>query len=276
MSESLPDPTGEEREPVDDRARFEAHVREQILQNPGHFAVVAIDLDGLKDVNDSKGHAAGDMLLEAADSTITSCIRIRRGDNVGSFVAEGISDHPHGDEFWVLLTNVENQDEVDLVIERLRTRLAETKVRKIGVDGVQASMGGLLHRPEDMAEIVRQVDVEGLTEEEANDKRLMTEVNALLKAADDRMYEDKMLRAYAPIGELSDEDRARFFEAFRTVEEKLGEMERILLGGVAIEGAGISLRKFDKIRRAIKWVQQKRRLKNARQDGLMPSEPPQE
>ncbi|MBP7778215.1 MAG: diguanylate cyclase [Acidobacteria bacterium] len=71
-------------------------------------AVFAFDLDGLKQVNDRDGHAAGDMLLQAMASFLAQFFRA--GDRV---IRQG------GDEFVVLLPST-SADEA----ERIRTRMA--------------------------------------------------------------------------------------------------------------------------------------------------------
>lgn len=58
-------------------------------------ALIYLDLDGFKPVNDRHGHAAGDSVLEAAAATLLRCVRA--SDVVGRI---------GGDEFAVLLWNV--------------------------------------------------------------------------------------------------------------------------------------------------------------------------
>lgn len=71
-------------------------------------AVVAIDLDGFKAVNDSRGHAAGDELLVALVDAWTA--QLRAGDVFG---------RSGGDEFLVVLPNTDARA-AESAVERLR------------------------------------------------------------------------------------------------------------------------------------------------------------
>ena len=78
------------------------------------LAVVMIDLDGFKKVNDRFGHAAGDELLRQVSATLKASLRT--GDVVGRF---------GGDEFLVLLEHCAEEDAVRItsaLIERLRNQ----------------------------------------------------------------------------------------------------------------------------------------------------------
>jgi diguanylate cyclase (GGDEF)-like protein/PAS domain S-box-containing protein len=72
------------------------------------FAVLFVDLDGFKVVNDSLGHGAGDGLLAAAARRIAACLR--PGDTIARF---------GGDEFVILLERVDTALEVVRAAERV-------------------------------------------------------------------------------------------------------------------------------------------------------------
>lgn len=72
------------------------------------FSIAAIDLDGLKRVNDTEGHAAGDRLLRSAASGWTAALRA--GDSLARV---------GGDEFVLVLFHTELADAKDAV-QRLR------------------------------------------------------------------------------------------------------------------------------------------------------------
>ncbi len=83
------------------RAFFEASVHQAILlarRTGGVLALLFVDLDGFKDVDDSLGHAAGDALLRLAAARITATVRV-------SDVAARLG----GDEFAVLLSNTSEE-----------------------------------------------------------------------------------------------------------------------------------------------------------------------
>ncbi len=106
------------------------------------FAVLFVDLDRFKVVNDSLGHGVGDQLLVAIAARLNRCLR--PGDVVARL---------GGDEFTILLEDIRDASDATRVAERVQAALAEPFV----LDGhevfTSASIGIALstaghHRPE--------------------------------------------------------------------------------------------------------------------------------
>lgn len=78
------------------------------------FAVLFIDLDRFKVVNDSLGHLVGDRLLIAIAQRLEICLRA--GDTVARL---------GGDEFAILLENIKNTEDAIHIAERVQAELAQ-------------------------------------------------------------------------------------------------------------------------------------------------------
>lgn len=98
------------------RALFMDHLQMTIARgrsrHSNHYAVLFLDLDRFKIINDSLGHAKGDELLKFIARRLESCIRT--GDLVARL---------GGDEFVILLTELVEANEVILVAERILEEL---------------------------------------------------------------------------------------------------------------------------------------------------------
>jgi diguanylate cyclase (GGDEF)-like protein/PAS domain S-box-containing protein len=90
---------------------------ERVFQQTRHrsdrrFAVLFLDLDGFKVVNDSLGHLAGDRLLQAVARRLESALRGSDGAGAGTAVTAPEPEHTlarlGGDEFVVLLHDVKD------------------------------------------------------------------------------------------------------------------------------------------------------------------------
>lgn len=99
------------------RALFGELLEREIAQaaraGVAQYAVLFIDLDGFKLVNDSLGHLIGDQFLIAIAHRLQS--RLRPGDALARL---------GGDEFAVLITNVNSPTDVRLITERMQEALA--------------------------------------------------------------------------------------------------------------------------------------------------------
>lgn len=85
-----------------------AHAR----RNKRKLAVMFLDLDRFKLVNDTLGHTMGDRLLKAVANRLQSCLR--RGDTLARF---------GGDEFTLLLPEVRTNDDVVVIASKILDRL---------------------------------------------------------------------------------------------------------------------------------------------------------
>ena len=112
-------------------------------------ALLYIDLDHFKKVNDSVGHAAGDQLLTIVAQRLRACVK--EGDTVARLA---------GDEFTVILRNVVDPESASLVAERIIDSV-KLPVNLAGRDHyVQASIGIVLF-PDDghaIEELMRRAD----------------------------------------------------------------------------------------------------------------------
>ena len=104
------------------------------------FALIALDLDGFKGVNDTWGHAAGDRLLRSAGRRLTNAVRA--SDTVARL---------GGDEFSVLLWDIAGRHDAEAVAAKLLAALR----RSFSIDGhtvqIGASFGVALY-PQDGAD----------------------------------------------------------------------------------------------------------------------------
>jgi diguanylate cyclase (GGDEF)-like protein len=81
-------------------------------RNSAHLALMYIDLDDFKPINDTYGHATGDLLLKETAGRIQDCVR--ESDTVARI---------GGDEFLVLLPLIETEQDAIMVAEKIRFAL---------------------------------------------------------------------------------------------------------------------------------------------------------
>lgn len=105
------------------------------------LALILIDLDQFKEVNDSLGHDMGDALLKEAATRITSCVR--DSDTVARL---------GGDEFTVLIPQLGNICHVDDIAQKIITSLAEPFHVHNEVMQISGSLGISLY-PDDAGNI---------------------------------------------------------------------------------------------------------------------------
>lgn len=141
------------------RALFDDRLRHAVARSARqkcHLAVVYLDLDGFKPVNDRLGHAAGDEVLVEVAKRISAVVR-----SSDTFARLG------GDEFAILYEDVTSREVLPTLIDMLRGRFEQP----ILVQGTLCQLGtsvGVAFFPDDGAD-----------------------AHSLMQRADARMYGDK-------------------------------------------------------------------------------------
>ena len=121
------------------RRRFEEEMARHaasVRRHGGPTTLMMIDLDGLKEVNDRLGHAAGDTLLKAVALAIAS--RLRTTDVAGRL---------GGDEFALLLGNSTREGALR-VAEDLRVAIAAARPASLGAQDWSTASIGVAHSVE--------------------------------------------------------------------------------------------------------------------------------
>jgi PAS domain S-box-containing protein len=132
------------------------------------FAVLFIDIDGFKIINDSLGHSAGDALLIQIAGRLTACLRrldmVSRSqppENAESAAGDSTLARPGGDEFAVLTEELRDPSDAIRVAERIQEKLAVP----FTVDGheivVTASIGTAFSRgaKTEAADVLRDAEI---------------------------------------------------------------------------------------------------------------------
>ena len=113
------------------------------------FALLLVDLDRFKEVNDTLGHTAGDELLVEAARRLTSCVR--ESDTVARL---------GGDEFALILSDMVSEDEAEQVARRAVQLLAEPYHLDAGTARISGSIGIALYpqHGQDSEQLMRNAD----------------------------------------------------------------------------------------------------------------------
>lgn len=82
-------------------------------------ALLFIDLDNFKRINDSLGHSVGDEMLKVVSDRIVACLRAT--DTVGRWIAARLG----GDEFIVVLPELDSERGAALVAQRIADQVAQ-------------------------------------------------------------------------------------------------------------------------------------------------------
>jgi diguanylate cyclase (GGDEF)-like protein/PAS domain S-box-containing protein len=128
------------------------HAVDRTRRDAGEIAVLLMDLDDFKVVNDSLGHSAGDeLLVDVGERLLTS---LRAGDTAARL---------GGDEFAVLLENMSDLSEAERVAERigdtLRPPFAVGERETLVTASIGIAFGGTAAANKGPEELMRDADV---------------------------------------------------------------------------------------------------------------------
>ncbi len=135
------------------RQLFDQRLEQAIVwakSNRQILAILFIDLDGFKQINDTQGHKVGDGLLQTISYHLTGCLR--SSDTIARL---------GGDEFTVILPAIPGKQEAARVAEKLLSDLAQPFVIKSKTVTITASIGISLY-PQDgqtADELLNQADI---------------------------------------------------------------------------------------------------------------------
>ncbi|MGB6242364.1 MAG: sensor domain-containing diguanylate cyclase [Castellaniella sp.] len=99
-------------------------------------AILYLDLDGFKEVNDRYGHATGDALLQQAAQRLTQQVRASSEDTVARF---------GGDEFAIMLDGLLTQKDGEQIILNILTALSQPFTLDGAEARISASIGAVLY-----------------------------------------------------------------------------------------------------------------------------------
>ncbi|MFM0118737.1 sensor domain-containing diguanylate cyclase [Paraburkholderia sp. RL18-101-BIB-B] len=114
----------------------------------GKVAVIFVDLDNFKDLNDTYGHQCGDEVLAMVAARLQATVQER-----------GVVGRLGGDEFLLVLTTDAITDVVEQMVTELTAALQAPLNSRWGVETVGASFGiAILNAGEDSCELIRKAD----------------------------------------------------------------------------------------------------------------------
>ena len=135
------------------------HALRQAQRTKNKLAVLFMDLDDFKPVNDMYGHDFGDKLLNKVSDRLLACSR--SGDTLA---------RRSGDEFVLVIENIENEEKIKIIIEKIQDAFdSHFKIEQIELN-ISISIGCAIF-PDDAGDL-----------------------DELLNIADKKMYKNKSLK----------------------------------------------------------------------------------
>lgn len=127
------------------------HALTQARRFKRSLAVMFLDLDHFKQINDTLGHDAGDELLKQVAKRLLACVRA--GDTVA---------RPGGDEFVILLAEIARPQDAELVADKVIASFKEALPVQGRMIQTTTSIGIAVYPvdgPDDMQELMKKADL---------------------------------------------------------------------------------------------------------------------
>ena len=157
-------------------------------------ALLFVDLDGFKEVNDRYGHAAGDLVLRESARRIAACVRA--SDTVARL---------GGDEFTVIITDVKRVAHIEVLAQQILKALCRPIALKDNTAAISGSVGITLY-PQDALlpdDLVRNADQAMFVAKKAGRNRFSFFTKAMRDSAWARLRVIDELRNAVACGQLA-------------------------------------------------------------------------
>lgn len=187
------------------RQSFQEHLRTALAEAERHRHLVALlflDLDHFKRINDTLGHALGDSLLQAVAGRLISCVRTARS---GVRAVEDTVARLGGDEFIVALYDLEKRDDAVRIAERILAAISEPLRLEQHEVAVTASLGVSIYPldGEDAGTLLKHADTAMYQAKDAGRNSYLFYDEAISAGAPDRPSLQAKLRRAFDQGQLS-------------------------------------------------------------------------
>ncbi|WP_317706569.1 EAL domain-containing protein [Methylomarinovum caldicuralii] len=141
------------------RLMFRTELRQAIRRchfNGRQMALLMLDLDRFKVINDTLGHQVGDRLLQQVSRRLQHCLRKREAPRMGDTVAR-----LSGDEFTIILNDLEMPEDAITVAEKILARFRRPFVLGEIERSVTVSIGMVLYpaQAETLDELISRADM---------------------------------------------------------------------------------------------------------------------
>ena len=149
------------------------------------FAVVFIDLDDFKNINDTRGHDFGDKVLQQVSQMLLESVR--ENDIVARF---------GGDEFVVVLTDIEDDITIVNVLERIKQMFSKPIEIEKSSYTITASMGVAIYPKdgEDISTLLKNADIAMYTSKEEGKNTYHFFTESLNRLIEEKVRISKLMR----------------------------------------------------------------------------------